>query len=347
MQPHRPVARGADFVAFEVEELVGRHVVGQLVAVAVGKKHGGEYYAVEHDVVLADEIYYARLGVFPPALPRVGQQLLGVGDIAYGGVEPHVEHFSVSPFHGHGYAPVEVAGDGARLQAEVEPRLALAVHIGAPFLVPVENPALKLGLPAVEREIPVECLAQNGDVAGFGAARVYQFGGAERRAAFLALVAIGARSVAHGAFAHHVAVGHEAAGAFVVELHGRFLHESAFVIDVAEKLRRRFGMHVGCGARIYVERYAQACERLLDERMVAVHHILRRDALLAGAYGDGHSVLVAAADEQHFAALQAQIACVDVGRHVHSGQMAYVHRAVGIGESCSDESAFEFIVHEL
>ena len=38
---------------------------------------------------------------------------------------------------------------------------------------------------------------------------------------------------------------------------------------------------------------------------------------------------------------------VDVGRHVHSGQMAYVHRAVGIGESCSDESAFEFIVHEL
>ncbi len=101
-------------------------------------------------------------------------------------------------------------------------------------------------------------------------------------------------------------------------------------------------MHVGCGARIYVERYAQACERLLDERMVAVHHILRRDALLAGAYGDGHSVLVAAADEQHLLSLKTEIPRIDVGRDIDSGQVADMHRPVGVRQGRGDKCTLEF-----
>ena len=118
-------------------------------------------------------------------------------------------------------------------------------------------------------------------------------------------------------------------------------------VKAAEEIGGRTGMRLGAGAPVHVERYAELLERIFDYRVITVHYILGGDTLLAGLDGDRHAMLVAAADEQHFAALQAQIACVDVGRHVHSGQMAYVHRAVGIGESCSDESAFEFIVHEL
>ncbi len=256
VQPHGPVARGADFVALEVQELVGGHVVGQLESVAVGHEHGREYDAVEDDVVLAYEVDDARLGVLPPLFPRVGQQFLGVGDVAYGRVEPYVEHLAVGALCGYGNAPVEVTGDGTRLEAEVEPRLALAVDVGLPFLVAVENPVPQTLLPAVEGQIPVVGLAQHGRVAGLGAARVDKLGGAERRAALLALVAVGARSVAYGALADDVAVGDEAAGSLVVELHRGLLYESALRVYAREEFRGGGGMCGRGGAGIDVERDA-------------------------------------------------------------------------------------------
>ena len=53
------VARCRDLVVLKVKELVGRHVVGQDIA-AVGLEHRWEHDAVEHDVVLSDEMYEAR-----------------------------------------------------------------------------------------------------------------------------------------------------------------------------------------------------------------------------------------------------------------------------------------------
>ena len=58
VEPHCPVARCRNLVVLEVKKLVGRHVVGQYV-VAVSLEHGGEHYAVEHDVVFSDEVYEA------------------------------------------------------------------------------------------------------------------------------------------------------------------------------------------------------------------------------------------------------------------------------------------------
>ena len=56
VQPDGPVARGGEFVALEVEELVGRHVLRQDESVSVGFQHTGEDNAVEDDVVLADKV---------------------------------------------------------------------------------------------------------------------------------------------------------------------------------------------------------------------------------------------------------------------------------------------------
>ena len=80
--------------------------------------------------------------------------------------------------------------------------------------------------------------------------------------------------------------------------------------------------------------------------MVAVHHVLWRDALLAGPDGDGHSVLVAAADEYHLALLQSEVTHVDVCRHVDAGQVANMYAAVGIGQRCGHRSTLEmFLFH--
>ena len=69
MSPDSPVAGSGDLVALEIEELVGRDVVRQDIAVAVGFEHRREDYAVEDDVVLADEMHKTGVLTLPPFLP--------------------------------------------------------------------------------------------------------------------------------------------------------------------------------------------------------------------------------------------------------------------------------------
>ena len=68
VQPHRPVAAGAQLLPLEVEEFVGRHVLRSMEA-AVQLQHDGEDDAVEDDVVLADEVQQARVVRLPPFFP--------------------------------------------------------------------------------------------------------------------------------------------------------------------------------------------------------------------------------------------------------------------------------------
>ena len=78
--------------------------------------------------------------------------------------------------------------------------------------------------------------------------------------------------------------------------------------------------------------------------MIAVYHLLNRDAFLACADCYGHTVLVATADEHHFLLLQAQIAHVDVCRHIHASQVADVYSTVGVGQSRCHGGAFELVL---
>ena len=95
--------------------------------------------------------------------------------------------------------PVQVAAHGAGLQAAVQPALALAVHVRLPFLVLLQDPVAEPGLVLVQREVPMLGLDLLGRGTGQGGARVDQFLGAQRGAAFLALVAVGAGIAALGA----------------------------------------------------------------------------------------------------------------------------------------------------
>ena len=79
--------------------------------------------------------------------------------------------------------------------------------------------------------------------------------------------------------------------------------------------------------------------------MVAVDDVLRRHALGFCFYGDGHPVLVTAADKGDVAAVQAQETRVNVCRDVNSGKVSDVDWPVGIGQCGSYKGAFVFFFH--
>ena len=289
-------------------------------------------------------MHHFGLFVLPVFLP-VGRQVLGRRDVADRRVEPDVEHLAFGPFDRYGNAPVQVTAHRTRLQTAVEPALALPIDVGFPLFVPFEDPFAQETLVLVQRQIPVLGGAFHGYGTRYGAVRVDQFVRRKGRSAFFALVAVGAVVAAAGAGAHDIAVGEERLGLLVVVLLRGPLDEFAFVVELAEELRRCRGVGLRRGARVDVERHAEALERTLDEAVVAIDDLLRGNTLLAGLDRDGHAVLVAAADRDHVAALQAQVACVDIRRYVDSRQVADMYGAVGIGECRSHEIAFELFSH--
>ena len=160
VEPYGTVLRRRDLVALEVQELVSGHIVRQDEG-SFGPEHGREDDAVEDDVVLADKVQHTRLWILPPRLPatvalglRVAQ-FLRVTDVADRRIKPDVEHLALGTFDRHGNTPIQIAADSARLQAHIEPALALSVDVWLPLLVLLEDPLTEERLVLVERQVPV------------------------------------------------------------------------------------------------------------------------------------------------------------------------------------------------
>ena len=199
---------------------------------------------MEYDVVFSDEVNQTCFRVFPPFLPRVGQQFFGIADITDGSIEPYIKHLTFGAFYRNGNAPVQVAAHGTRLQAHVEPALALAINIGTPLLMVFQNPLAKPFLVFVQRQIPVLRLTHHGLAAADGTLRINQVRGAEAGAALLALVAVSAFGMAVGALAGDVAVGKEGLGFFVVILHAGLFDEFSLIVQLAEEVGSRVVMRL-------------------------------------------------------------------------------------------------------
>ena len=133
--PDRPVARAADLLAFEIHELIGGHIIRQDQRDFFARENfherasdahqlSGPQRCVEEDVVLADEVELLRLRICPPIAPRIFltrylTPLNRGGEIADDCLEPHVEFFRFPTrlADRDGDAPIEVTGDGARLES--------------------------------------------------------------------------------------------------------------------------------------------------------------------------------------------------------------------------------------
>ena len=172
---------------------------------------------------------------------------------------------------------------------------------------------------------------------------VDEFHGTEVATALLTLVAIGVLVVAMRAFAHDISVGKELMGLFVVILFGLFFDEFSVIIELLKEVAGQLVVCFAGRTAVDIEADTKLFERVFDELMVAVAHVLRRDTLFLGPQGDGNTVLIAAADEDNLLLFESQIAHVDVGRHVDSRQMTNVNAPVGIGQCRRNRGAFELL----
>ncbi|MPM73045.1 hypothetical protein SDC9_120021 [bioreactor metagenome] len=168
---------------------------------------------MEDDVVLAHEHVAASAGVVPPVAPGVGiAGALGPFDrcrqVAGDRVEPDVDalHVVVAPAVDRDLdAPVEVAGDGARLEL-LDVVVAEVQHVGTPVLAGVE-PFLQLVGQRGQIQEEVLGLTELRSLSVDAAVRVDQVDRIELVAAVVALVAPGELELADRAGALDVAVG--------------------------------------------------------------------------------------------------------------------------------------------
>ncbi len=77
VEPYRPVAGGGYLVVLEIQEFVGGNIVGKIER-TVGHEHGGENDAMEHYIVLADEMDHAGILILPPFLVVIANEVDGV-----------------------------------------------------------------------------------------------------------------------------------------------------------------------------------------------------------------------------------------------------------------------------
>ena len=145
------------------------------------------------------------------------------------------------------------------------------------------------------------------------------------------MVAVGGWVAADRTGARNVPVCEEHFCFFVIILFGFFFFKETVVIQFFEKCSSGFVVSFVAGTRVDVERNAHFVEALFDHCVVFVNHLLRAHAFFQGAYGDGHTVFVAASHEFHVAFLLALVADVNIGGYVAAGEVADVQRAVCIG----------------
>ena len=115
--------------------------------------------------------------------------------------------------------------------------------------------------------------------------------------------------------------------------------------ELAEELRRIPVMHIRRCTAIDIEIDSESCKGILYDSVILVHDVLRCAVLLLGLDGDGHAVLIGAADIKHILAPEPEIPDIDIGRDIHAGKMSDVDRAVRIRQRTGYERSFEILFH--
>ena len=123
---------------------------------------------MEDNVVLADEVHQTALVGLPPLLPALRKKLLSIGNVANRSIEPNIKNLALGTIDRNGDTPIKVAANGTRLQATVQPALALTVNVALPLLMLLKNPVAQPGLVLVKRQIPVLGLNLHGSTAAEG-----------------------------------------------------------------------------------------------------------------------------------------------------------------------------------
>ena len=344
-------ARRAELLALHRHELAGHHLLGQVqraeftglsalgTLAVVGKHLGGPDLGVEGDVVLAHEVVGRALRVVPPFAPLLRVALAagpfdGGRQVADHGVEPHVQLLVrvVDPaLHRHRDTPVDVAGDGARLdfleqaQREID-------DVGTPALAGLQPRLVGFGERRQVEEVVLGLLEARGFAVNLGDG-VDELVRVELVAAGVALVATRTFGMANRALALDVAVGQGTAGGRA----NRHLLGALVDVAVLQALLEHLLHHVlvvtGGGAGEQVVAQAEVAQILGDHAVVTVGQFLGSETFLLRLDENRGAVLVGAGHHQHVVALHTLISGVDVRGHAETGDMPDVTGAVRVRPS--------------
>lgn len=156
----------------------------------------------------------------------------------------------------------------------------------------------------VEGEVPVCSFFLNWFFPAEGANRVDKFIGAERGAAFFALVAIGARVSANGASAFDIAVGQEGLRFFVVILFRFFCFEFTGIVEDLEEFPGCFVVDGCAGSMIDIEADTHIGKVLPDNGVVFIDNSLCGGSFFHGLDRDGGAMFIAAANKYYVTLLR-------------------------------------------
>ena len=131
----------------------------------------------------------------------------------------------------------------------------------------------------------------------------------------------------------------------IIELFANLLHKLAVIIKLAKEVARQLVVRLAGSTTIHIKRYAEFLKAVLNKIMVAVHHLLDCDSLLAGTDGNRHTMLIRASDEQYVPTFQTQIAHINVGGNIDTCQMANMNRTVCVWQSGRNKGSFEMLFH--
>ena len=301
---------------------------------------------VEDDVVLAHEVVALGLRVGPPQPPGLGvagplRPLDRGGEVADHRVEPDVQplHRLVAPaLERDRHAPVDVAGDGARLELGDEV-LAELEHVRPPVgprLQPRGQGAGQRG--QVEEE--VLGLDELRRLAVDLGARVDEVDRVELVAAVVALVAARAAVAADRAGALDVAVGQRPAGRRADRAHLHARDDVAVAVQREEQLLHDGVVVQRRRPREEVVRQPEPLQVLDDDPVVLVRGLAVGQPLALGLDADRRAVLVGARHHEDVVAAHPHEAAEHVGGDTETGDVTDVSGAVRVrpGDSGQDAS---------
>ncbi len=144
-------------------------------------------------------------------------------------------------------------------------------------------------------------------------------------------------------FAHDITVGEELVSFLIIVLLTLLLYEFAFAVEFLKEVTSQFIMRITGGTAVDIERDTKLLETVFNHGMIAVHHILRCDALFLGTDGDRHTVLITATNKYHFLFLQTEVSYVDISRNIHTGQVTNMYTAISIRQCSRHRSAFKLL----
>ena len=197
----------------------------------------------------------------------------------------------------------------------------------------------------VKRQIPMLRLLEDGSSARYGTVWVDEVRRIEGRATALTLVSIGVVILAPRTCTYYIAVGEELPSLGVVVLLRLLLCKGTLIIKCTEEGRGVLPMGRARRTAIDVEGHTEASEGVSDNGVITIHYILWGNSLLLRTDSDGHTVLIAPADEEHLLPLEPQVASVDICWDVDPSKVSDMHWPVGIGKGGRDECSLIVLLH--